>query len=57
MNETQAEKLLRLLQEIHGVLQSVEASLEHLGNQLDLQRETLDGVLVNTMELVDLAKR
>ena len=49
----QEEGIVSWLERIHGVLERIEQRLEELGRETDLQRETLDGVLVNMMELVD----
>ena len=53
MEPVQVEKLLGLMEGIHHLLERVESRLEELKRQTDLQRETLDGILVNLMEVVD----
>lgn len=53
MNPEQAEGVLSWLERIHEVLGKLEVRLEELGRQMDLQRETLDNVLVNVMEIAD----
>lgn len=53
MNPDQAEGILSWLERIHEVLDRTESRLEELQRQMDLQRETLDNVLVNAMEIAD----
>lgn len=53
MNPDQAQGVLSWLERIHGVLDKIESRLEELQRQMDLQRETLDNVLVNAMEIAD----
>ncbi len=53
MNPEQAEGILSWLERIHGVLGKIESRLEEMQRQMDLQRETLDNVLVNSMEIAD----
>jgi hypothetical protein len=53
MNETDVERALSLLEGMHGLLERIEARLEELSRENDLQRETLDTMLVNLMELAD----
>ncbi len=53
MNPEQAEGVLSWLEQIHGLLEKIESRLEELQRQMDLQRETLDNVLVNSMEIAD----
>ncbi len=53
MNPEQADGVLLWLERIHEVLDRVESRLEELQRQMDLQRETLDNVLVNAMEIAD----
>ncbi len=50
------DRAVELLEGIHEVLERIEARLEELARSTDLQRETLDGLLVNMMELVDRTK-
>ncbi len=53
MEPAQVERLLTLIEGIHGLVARVETRLEELKRETDLQRETLDGILVNMMEIVD----
>lgn len=53
MEPVQVDRLLGLVEGIHGLLERVEARLEELKRETGLQRETLDSILVNLMELVD----
>jgi hypothetical protein len=53
VNPEQADGVLLWLERIHEVLDRVESRLEELQRQMDLQRETLDNVLVNAMEIAD----
>jgi predicted translin family RNA/ssDNA-binding protein len=53
VNPEQAEGTLSWLERIHAVLTQIENRLEELQRQMDLQRETLDNVLVNAMEIAD----
>lgn len=53
MNPEQAEGVLSWLERIHELLDKIESRLEELQRQMDLQRETLDNVLVNSMEIAD----
>lgn len=53
MNPEYAEGTLSWLERIHAVLTQIENRLEELQRQMDLQRETLDNVLVNAMEIAD----
>ncbi len=50
------DRAVELLEGIHEVLERIEARMEELARRTDLQRETLDGLLVNVMELVDRTK-
>ena len=50
------QELLAWLEKIHGLLERMDGRLAQLTRQTDLQRETLDSVLVNTMEAVDRMK-
>lgn len=50
------EVLLPTLDRIHGLLERIEARLEQLTRQTDLQRETLDSILLNAMEISDQCK-
>lgn len=49
--------MLHLQEKVIELLERIDRNLEHLSTQIDLQRETLDGVLVSAMELVDRTKR
>ena len=53
MNPEQTEEVLLWLERIHGLLSKIENRLEELERQVDLQRETVDSVLVNAMEIAD----
>jgi hypothetical protein len=53
MNENEVERVLSLLEGMHGLLERIETRLEERSREHDLQRETLDTMLVNLMELVD----
>lgn len=57
MDDSQAVRMIRLQERVIELLERIDQSLEHISTQIDLQRETLDGVLVSAMELVDRAKR
>ncbi len=53
MDEAHVERVIALLEAMHGLLERIETRLEELSRENDLQRETLDTMLVNLMELVD----
>jgi hypothetical protein len=53
VNPEQTEEVLLWLERIHGLLGKIENRLEELERQMDLQRETVDSVLVNAMEIAD----
>ncbi|MGH7542116.1 MAG: hypothetical protein ACRELC_14070 [Gemmatimonadota bacterium] len=53
MHHQGEERIVRLLERIHEALERIEERLEMLTRQTDLQRETLDVLLANMMELVD----
>ena len=57
MSPEQAEGILSWLERIHELLGRIESRLEETGRQMDLQRETLDSVLVNSMEIADRVGR
>ena len=53
MNPEQTGEVLLWLERIHELLGKIENRLEALERQMDLQRETVDNVLVNAMEIAD----